>query len=784
MADKKDSIPSIVDFVASLVSKSDSRGVDSTYGSVVKDKTKGGDLSSEEESKVDKIAKRFGKILKIGAFAEGPEARRLSSAPVSGVKGTEAIKDKTATIDAGKVQSEKGFFSSILGTIGSALGKMGGIAAIVGIAALFILKDSIAPILQTLTTFFVKVLDKMPMVLEAIGAAIPPIIASLGSFFSRVLEKMPPVISAIGAAIPPIIDSLGPFFSSVLEKMPPIIDSLFNGLSKLSPVITTLFDELAKADWSTLGKAGVAILGLGAIGALVGKMGLWNMAKGAAGLALLGGALLVVTKALDPFSKLDWETLSKAGAAIGGLGIIGSVLGKIGLGNMVKGAVGITLLSGALFALSKALDPFSKLDWDTIGKAGTALAGLGIIGAVFGKIGLGTLAKGAAGLTLLGGALWVLGEKGLKPFASLDWDTLKIGLAAVAGFGVLGGIAGVFAPQLLLGALAIGAIGLALIPFAKAADIAAPGIEKIIGAFSNFYGNILEKMPPLVEKIGILITGVIDSVSGGINSMIDTLSGGVTRVLDGVKGIIKESGDIIVNIANGVSDSISRFFDKLADTILKLNGVDTTKLKEIGPALSSIGEGLAKFGAGGFFENILSGLGSLFGADSPLEKFQKLGEVAPKIQSLPKALEELSKYTNFKFLNDIDIDASTTSINNLNAAAWNLKGTLEKLRENSKDLENITGAFNIKTLNTVSDTNIKNLTTDTTEYHNFARTAMQDQIKRQDVMIDLLKQLVMKPTGSTSINTNMPVEQVPNKVFDIRDQFNPYTVIPNNLVAQ
>jgi len=784
VADKKDSIPSIVDFVASLVSKSDSRGVDGTYGSVVKDKTNGGDLSSEEESKVDKIAKRFGKILKIGAFAEGPEARRNIGTVVSGVKGTEAIKDKTATIDAGKAKSEKGFFSSILGTIGSALGKMGGMAAIAGIAALFILKDSIAPILQTLTTFFSSVLDKMPKVLEAIGAAIPPIIASLGSFFSRVLEKMPPVISAIGAAIPPIIDSLGPFFSSVLEKMPPIIDSLFNGLSKLSPVITTLFDELAKADWSTLGKAGVAILGLGAIGAIVGKMGLWNMAKGAAGLALLGGALLVVTKALDPFSKLDWETLGKAGAAIGGLGVIGTVLGKIGLGNMVKGAVGITLLSGALFALSKALDPFAKLDWDTIGKAGAALAGLGAIGAIFGKIGLGTLAKGAAGLTLLGGALWVLGEKSLKPFASLDWDTLKIGLAAVAGFGVLGGIAGIFAPQLLLGALAIGAIGLALIPFAKAADIAAPGIEKIIGAFSNFYGNILEKMPPLVEEIGILITGVIDSISGGVNSMIDTLSGGVTRVLDGVKGIIKESGDTIVNIASGVSDSISRFFDKLADTILKLNGVDTAKLKEIGPALSSIGAGLLEFGGKGFIGDVLSGLGSLFGADSPLEKFQKLGEVAPKIQSLPKALEELSKYTNFKFLNDIDIDASTTSINNLNAAAWNLKGTLEKLKANSKDLENITGAFNIKTLNTVSDTNIKNLTTDTTEYHNFARTAMQDQIKRQDVMIDLLKQLVMKPTGGTSINTNASMQQIPNKTFDIRDQFSPYTLLPNNLVTQ
>lgn len=780
MADKKDSTPSIVDFVASLVSKSDSRGVDSTYGSVVKDKTKSGSLSSEEESRVDKIATRFGKILKVGAFAEGPEARR-NVGTTSGVKGTEAIKDKMQGITATSKSSETE-------GIGSFLAKVGIAAAVIG-GLLLAFKDN---------------------------ETVQKVLAKFGDILGFLSEK---------------------------------------------------FNQFINIEWDALDLIAIGIGGLvgTALILALSKLAL-TLPVAAIGIGLLAGSLFLLNKVLPDFEAISWDTIGKAGAALGGLGVIGVVLGKLGLGSMFKGALGLTLLSGALYALAQVLPAYEKLDWDTIGKAGAALGGLGIIGTVFGTM-LGTITKGAIGLTLLGGALWVLGEKGIKPFTSLDWKTLGIGLAAVAGFGILGGIAGVFAPQLLLGALAIGAIGVALIPFAYAADLAAPAIEKIIGAFSDLYGNILEKMPPLVEKIGILITGVIDSVSGGVNSLISTLSTGVTNVLDSIKGIIKQSGDTIVNIANGVSDSISRFFERLADTILKLNGVDTDKLKQIGPALSSIGKGLLEFGGKGLIGEILTGLGSLFGADSPLEKFQKLGEVAPKIQSIPKALEELTKYKDIEFLNKVDMDSKITSIKDINDATWRLKGTLdklksstvkkieidlsavkisvldkinsallnlisstnnlknisfagltdtselnlfgvfsdnktvtsinevnaallnlldtqEKLKANSKDLENIRGSFDIKTLNTVSDTNIKNLTADTTEYHSYAKIAMNDQIKRQDVMIDLLRQLVMKPTGGTSINTSTIMQQDINKTFDIRDQFAPYTTIPNNLLTQ
>ena len=766
MADKKDSTPSIVDFVASLVSKSDSRGVDSTRSSVVKDKTGGGSLSSDEESKVDKIATRFGKILKVGAFAEGPEAKR--NVGTSNIKGTGAIKDKVEGISTATKSKDSG-------GLGSFLGKLGIAAAVIG-GLLLAFKDN---------------------------EAVQKVLAKFGEVFSFLSEK---------------------------------------------------FTEFIDKDWTYLDVIGASIVGV--IGSIV--------------------AIKLI-----------------------------SLLGSLALA-LPLAAIGIAIMVASLYALGKVLPMFVKIEWDTVKKAGAALGGLGAIGIVVGKFGLGTILKGVAGLGLLTLVLWGV-SKVLREYETIEWDTITKAGVALVGLGVIGALAGVFAPKLLLGALAIGALGLALIPFAYAADLAAPAIEKIIGAFSDFYGNILEKMPPIIKEIGILITGVIDSVSIGVGllittistgitnvldsikgiikesgdtivnivngvsvsvtGIIDSLSSGITTVLDSIKGIIKESGDTIVNIANGVSDSISRFFERLADTVLKLNGVDTDKLKQIGPALSSIGKGLLEFGGKGLIGEILTGIGSLFGADSPLEKFEKLGEVAPKIQSIPKALEELSKYKNLDFLNKTDIDNKKTSIDDLNEATWKLKGTLdkfsnntfkkikidlsgvnisvldkinssllnlisstnnlkntslasltdnqelnlfgvfsdnktvssinnvnsallnlldtqEKLKANSKDLENIRGSFDIKTLNTVSDTNIKNLTADTTEYHSFAKTAMNDQIKRQDVMIDLLRQLVMKPTGGASINTNTMMQQDLNKTFDIRDQFNPYTTVPNNLLAQ
>jgi len=54
----------------------------------------------------------------------------------------------------------------------------------------------------------------------------------------------------------------------------------------------------------------------------------------------------------------------------------------------------------------------------------------------------------------------------------------------------------------------------------------------------------------------------------------------------------------------------------------------------------------------------------------------------------------------------------------------------------------------------VSSSHIKKLTVNTVEHNKFVKSALIEQVKRQDTMIDLLIQLVRKPSGGTTVNNN------------------------------
>jgi hypothetical protein len=73
-----------------------------------------------------------------------------------------------------------------------------------------------------------------------------------------------------------------------------------------------------------------------------------------------------------------------------------------------------------------------------------------------------------------------------------------------------------------------------------------------------------------------------------------------------------------------------------------------------------------------------------------------------------------------------------------------------------------------------SSSHIKKLVVNTTEHNKFTKSAIIEQIKRQDTMIDLLIQLVKKPTGGTTMNTNTPSNVQPS---NFRQDYNLQTLI-------
>jgi hypothetical protein len=156
------------------------------------------------------------------------------------------------------------------------------------------------------------------------------------------------------------------------------------------------------------------------------------------------------------------------GSGIQGL-LTGIARGVMAFGNpkVLLGAAAMTLLGGAVFVMGNALQQFEDLDWETIGKGMVAVAGFGAIGALLGVV-AAPLALGSAALGLLGGALWVIG-KAMTAIGE-GFEAMTSGLERLAALD---------GDNLLSVAAGVGALGLAMAAFGAGQAVA--GIGQLVG---------------------------------------------------------------------------------------------------------------------------------------------------------------------------------------------------------------------------------------------------------------------------------------------------------------
>lgn len=140
-----------------------------------------------------------------------------------------------------------------------------------------------------------------------------------------------------------------------------------------------------------------------------------GMVDAAKGIAAIGASLVVLSFGLKQFKGIDFESLTKVALAIGGLVLTSKLLGD-NMGSMMKGAVGIAALGGALWLASKGFEAFGALDWEALGKAAVALGGLALAAAGIGAF-VGPILLGAAAIAGIGASVWVL-AKGIDALAN------------------------------------------------------------------------------------------------------------------------------------------------------------------------------------------------------------------------------------------------------------------------------------------------------------------------------------------------------------------------------
>jgi hypothetical protein len=101
------------------------------------------------------------------------------------------------------------------------------------------------------------------------------------------------------------------------------------------------------------------------------KLDAKKLLAGAAAMLIAAAALYVVAKAVQEFMKVDWNAMGMAGAALAGLTVSVLALGllitnPLGATAMIAGAAAMVIIGGALYIVAKALQV-----------AGTAIASFG-----------------------------------------------------------------------------------------------------------------------------------------------------------------------------------------------------------------------------------------------------------------------------------------------------------------------------------------------------------------------------------------------------------------------
>jgi len=280
------------------------------------------------------------------------------------------------------------------------------------------------------------------------------------------------------------------------------------------------------------------------------------------------------TSALAPPGKSG-----KPVAAAEGKGLFSGLAGGAGkaLDGMKTFGIGLIAIAGALYIAAEAFKNFGDVDWDMIGKGMVALGGLVLVAIGLDKV-KGEIIKGALVLGVLGLATYGIGEV-FKGFAELDWETIGKGFAMIVGLGVIAAVMGAAAPLLFTGALALGAIGVALVPLAFALDLSKDGMKAFADTMERLSkldaGNLALLGPALVSLgVGMAAFGVGQAAAG--------LGNLVTGLLSKVGGGMSPVDQIIALGAAGEGvNKAGSGMQRLADGMSKFSAVDPDKIKAI-----------------------------------------------------------------------------------------------------------------------------------------------------------------------------------------------------------
>ena len=327
-----------------------------------------------------------------------------------------------------------------------------------------------------------------------------------------------------------------------------------------------------------------------------------DMTENAKSLVVLGVAMELFAHICQKFGGMSWPDMGKAGAAIAGILLIASGFAKLSDFSkyMNESMESLIVMGLAMEIFAHVCKKFGSMDWESLGKAGAAIGGILVLAEGF--ILLSNLAKNnmletSGSLLMMAAALLILIPV-LTTLGSMSGESIAQSLTAIATAFTIIGVAGLLlepvvpAIKALSGAVVLFglgclAAGIGIAAFAAGlmmlATLTAAGATAIVAALHIIIVGILELIPAMVDALTDAIIAlcqvfiqsvpaICDAVKVLIIEMVNTLVECVPAIIEGIIKVINMLVEYTPQLINGLINLIIALLNALSTRISDLIG--------------------------------------------------------------------------------------------------------------------------------------------------------------------------------------------------------------------
>lgn len=266
----------------------------------------------------------------------------------------------------------------------------------------------------------------------------------------------------------------------------------------------------------------------------------------------------------DKFSSMfsnNKQSSNKGSKGAGMLSNLGDSIKAIPAKKLLKLGAAFTIFAAGVFVLAKGLQQFETVQWESLGKAGVAIIGLSVAAAILGKV-KGQMIQGAIAVGILGAAL--------IPFAFamnlIAGVNIKAILSAAAGLAIF--TIAVFA----LGALITSGVGAVLFGAGILGMLALGAALIVLGAGMYIVAKAAEKFASALTVISSIDTSTFKSITEDIPKFIDAFDG-----IESIASPIHALAFSMHSLAESLTKLASIPYNKISEGLQTVSESDSQK---------------------------------------------------------------------------------------------------------------------------------------------------------------------------------------------------------------